>query len=108
MKHAELILVAEQVVTCAGPAEPRLKAEANNIGEIDHGAVALAEGKVLEVGPKDDVLSRWKGDRLELPGTSIIPGLVDPHCHPLWGGDRSHEFTMRAQGATRQAERSAD
>lgn len=100
LKQAELILAAAQVVTCAGASGPRTKEDANQVGFLEDGAVVLAEGKVLEVGPKREILRRWKGDHLELPGTSIIPGLVDPHCHPLWAGDRSHEFTMRAQGAS--------
>jgi imidazolonepropionase len=31
---------------------------------------------------------------------SVIPGLVDCHTHPAFGGDRAHEFALRAAGAT--------
>ena len=30
------------------------------------------------------------------------PGLVDPHTHPVFGGDRSREFELRMRGATYQ------
>jgi imidazolonepropionase len=32
-------------------------------------------------------------------GLSAIPGLVDCHTHPAWGGDRVDEFSLRAAGA---------
>ncbi|KPM07433.1 imidazolonepropionase-like protein [Sarcoptes scabiei] len=33
-------------------------------------------------------------------GRSIIPGLVDAHCHPIWSGDRVNEFDLKLRGAT--------
>lgn len=99
-KRAELILAAQQVVTCAGPAGPRAKEQANQVGAIENGAVVLVDGVIADIGTQDEIATRWTGDRLQLPGTSLIPGLVDPHCHPLWAGDRKHEFVLRAQGAS--------
>uniref|UniRef100_A0A915LAE0 Amidohydrolase 3 domain-containing protein n=1 Tax=Romanomermis culicivorax TaxID=13658 RepID=A0A915LAE0_ROMCU len=31
---------------------------------------------------------------------SVIPGLVDAHTHPIWEGDRVHEFAAKLGGAT--------
>ena len=28
------------------------------------------------------------------------PGLIDGHTHPVWAGDRVHEFAMKLAGAT--------
>ncbi len=100
MEQAELIVLADQVVTCAGPSQPRTKDLANNLEVIEKGAVVVCDGKVVEVGAAGEICSRWRGDRLDLPRTSVVPGLVDPHCHPLWAGDRKHEFELRAKGAT--------
>lgn len=100
MKRAELIVLAEQVVTCAGPARPRTKADMDQFETIQNGAVVLQDGLIADVGTQEEIFSSWGGDRLELPGTSVIPGLVDPHCHPLWAGDRIHEFELRAKGAS--------
>ncbi|MCA9777816.1 MAG: imidazolonepropionase [Candidatus Eremiobacteraeota bacterium] len=99
MKRADLIVLADTVVTCAGGTGPKTKAEAAEIGLIEDGAVVTVEGKIVEVGTRAKILEEWGGDRLDLPNTSVIPGLVDPHCHPLWAGDRTHEFELRARGA---------
>ncbi|XP_068234016.1 probable imidazolonepropionase [Palaemon carinicauda] len=37
---------------------------------------------------------------IEAKGQSVVPGLVDAHTHPVWAGDRVHEFTMKLAGAT--------
>src|SRR5207245_4441488 len=33
-------------------------------------------------------------------GLSAVPGLVDCHTHPAFGGDRVEEFSLRARGAS--------
>jgi len=99
MKQAELIVLAEQVVTCGGEG-PKKKEQAADVGVIKDGAVVICDGVVTALGTRKDIFKVWGGDRLELPGTSVIPGLVDPHCHPLWAGDRKHEFELRAKGAS--------
>ena len=42
------------------------------------------------------------GDVEELDGRGLcaVPGLVDCHTHPAWGGDRVEEFSLRAGGAS--------
>lgn len=99
-QRAELIVLADEVVTCAGKGTPKNKDEAAQVGLISNGAVVLNDGRITEVGSRHKILQKWTGDRLELENTSVIPGLVDPHCHPIWAGDRKHEFALRAQGAT--------
>lgn len=100
MKKADLILAADQVVTCAAGHRPKSKDLANDVGIIEHGAVVLRDGAIDDLGTQEEIFSRWLGDRLMLPNSSLIPGLVDPHCHPLWAGDRKHEFKLRSQGAS--------
>ncbi len=100
MLRADLIVAADQVVTCAGGSRPKTKDQAGEVGIIPAGAVVLEDGKISEVGALEEILTRWTGDRLQLPNSCLIPGLVDPHCHPLWAGDRKHEFVLRARGAS--------
>lgn len=99
VKRAELIVAADQVVTVAGD-RPKDKALAADPGIIADGAVVLLDGVIADLGTQKEIARRWTGDRLQLANSCLIPGLVDPHCHPLWAGDRKHEFVLRAQGAT--------
>ncbi len=51
-------------------------------------AIAIADGKILAVGSKGDVTAR-AGDgaqHVDLAGRTLMPGIVDPHQHPLPGG----------------------
>lgn len=34
---------------------------------------------------------------IEADGKCIVPGLVDAHTHPVWVGDRVHEFAMKVK-----------
>lgn len=51
-------------------------------------AVAVRDGRILAVGSNDEV-SRHRGDETEiidLGGKMVMPGIVDAHVHPAWGG----------------------
>eukprot|EP01097_Dermamoeba_algensis_P010143 TRINITY_DN7390_c0_g1_i1.p1 TRINITY_DN7390_c0_g1~~TRINITY_DN7390_c0_g1_i1.p1 ORF type:complete len:437 (-),score=87.41 TRINITY_DN7390_c0_g1_i1:58-1254(-) len=37
---------------------------------------------------------------VDCKGKSVLPGFVDAHTHPVWSGDRVHEFAMKLAGAT--------
>ncbi|XP_037779853.1 probable imidazolonepropionase isoform X2 [Penaeus monodon] len=37
---------------------------------------------------------------IDAHGRSVVPGLVDAHTHPVWAGDRVHEFAMKLAGAS--------
>ena len=37
---------------------------------------------------------------IDATGKCVIPGLVDAHTHPVWAGDRVHEFAMKLAGAS--------
>lgn len=34
---------------------------------------------------------------LDVTGQTILPGLIDGHTHPVWAGDRVHEFAMKVK-----------
>ncbi len=49
-------------------------------------AIAVADGRILVVGPAEEV-RRLRGERtrvLDFPGATIVPGLVDAHTHPIY------------------------
>ncbi|MCX5862816.1 MAG: amidohydrolase [Deltaproteobacteria bacterium] len=49
------------------------------------GAVAVKDGKILKVGSSDDMkkLGGPATRSLDLGGKTVVPGLVDAHCHPM-------------------------
>ena len=77
----------------------------SQISIIEHGTVIIdKEGKVADVGSVEMMDEKYKEAHFEtdLDGTgkSVIPGLCDGHTHPVWAGDRSHEFAAKLAGAT--------
>lgn len=96
-----LIVEAAELATLATPAGPRRGPAQGGIAAIRHGAVSLKAGRVAEVGPSRSLRRRWKA-RLEIDasGCLVTPGLVDPHTHAAFAGDRAGEFGMRALGRT--------
>ncbi|KAI8614294.1 hypothetical protein BC830DRAFT_1169557 [Chytriomyces sp. MP71] len=37
---------------------------------------------------------------VDATGKAVLPGFVDGHTHPVWAGDRVHEFELKLAGAT--------
>ncbi|MCD4732751.1 imidazolonepropionase [bacterium] len=100
-QKAELVVYnTSQVLTCAGGL-PKRGATAGELKPIERGAVAVAEGKILAVGPEDHVLKRITDETVMVNahGGILLPGLIDSHTHPVYGGDRSGEFLLRLGGA---------
>jgi imidazolonepropionase len=101
MKVDVLILHAHQLVTCASPNGPKRGRAMANVGLISDGAVALVEGEIVAVGPSEQLQADYTGrETLDASGKVVCPGLVDPHTHLVYAGDRVAEFEMRLQGAT--------
>ncbi|XP_016405240.1 putative imidazolonepropionase [Sinocyclocheilus rhinocerous] len=72
---------------------------------VENGSVLIGhDGLIKAVGPADIIESQFKGAKfdnvLDASGMCVIPGLVDAHTHPVWAGDRVHEFAMKLAGAT--------
>ncbi|HEX2907639.1 MAG TPA: imidazolonepropionase [Phototrophicaceae bacterium] len=71
------------------------------LGLVENGAVAVDDGKILEVGSSADLHAQYEAAReINAGGNAVIPGLVDPHTHLVWAGDRAAEFEQRLAGAT--------
>lgn len=69
-------------------------------------ALAAVDGVIEAVGPAADVTRAYppeNADRaIDATGRSVVPGLVDPHTHALFAGDRSDEFRAKLTGRTYQ------
>ena len=71
-RRADTILIYGKIVTVDG-----------NFSVAE--AVAIKQGKILDVGKNRDIL-KWKGDSthiIDLKGHTVIPGLIEGHAHPI-------------------------
>ncbi len=72
-----------------------------DVGLISDGAVAVTDGQIVAVGSTSDVRAEHSArEMVDASGKVVCPGLVDPHTHVVYAGDRVAEFEMRIQGAT--------
>lgn len=78
--------------------------EMSNLTRIKNGAIAVSEGKIIACGTEKDVLEQIKiSDKtrtVSAQGKLVTPGLIDPHTHLVFAGNRAGEFLMRCQGKT--------
>jgi len=90
-----LVRDLEQVAT------PREHARRTTVDLHERAFVLCRDGDVEAVGRMRD-LRPLDGEVEEVDGRGLcaLPGLVDCHTHPAWGGDRVEEFALRARGAS--------
>ncbi len=97
------VVNAESVVTVADDGRVRRGATQGEIGLIADGAVAIRDGKIVAVGSTGDVLADWSDESvpvIDATGKTVMPGLVECHSHPLFGGERHDEYAERLGGAS--------
>lgn len=101
MKVDLLIYNAAQLVTCASPDGPKRGKAMADVGLIENGAVAVADGEIVAVGMTTDLQADYEGrTTIDAAGRVVCPGFVDPHTHVVYAGDRVTEFELRVRGAT--------
>ena len=96
MKADLLIRGISQLVTAEGPG-PKRGPEMRRLKIIERAALAVADGVILWVGPEAD----WAGEAtatVDVQHRAVVPGLVDPHTHAVWAGDRLADFDARVAG----------
>lgn len=79
-----------RLATLAGP----------GLGEVEDGVVAARDGRILYAGAADEAPTLDAMETVDCQGRWITPGLIDPHTHLIFGGDRAHEFELRLAGAS--------
>eukprot|EP01135_Chromosphaera_perkinsii_P006503 Nk52_evm6s526 gene=Nk52_evmTU6s526 len=102
-------------VACAeeGPERKRCggvcgKEQMNQLHIIEDGALVVDRhgGRIVFSGQDKDLPVEWHTEQagveiLDLKmSRAVIPGLVDAHTHPVWGGDRCFEFALKLEGAS--------
>ncbi len=84
------LLNAGELVTCTGP----------GLGVVKDGAMLVDDGKISWVGETKEL--RGKGVSAErtvdVGGSLVTPGFVDPHTHLLFAGSREDELERKMSG----------
>ena len=92
-----LIHSASQILTLAGP--PQRGQALGELGIIEDGAVLLDGEKIAALGPSREMRTTYADEpQFDAGGRVVMPGMIDPHTHAVWAGDRAAEFEMRIQG----------
>jgi imidazolonepropionase len=103
MTDATLLLRhARELLTLDADLDPRDPWSPASLGIIPDGAVAVCGDRVVAVGPtlavERAISLRPNALVLDVGDALLVPGLVDPHTHALFAGDRAGEFSQRVRG----------
>src|SRR5215213_3729057 len=96
------VINCSQLVTLAGPARPRVGPELRQLGIVANGGMFVRDGLIKRVGSRGEIESLIDADTevVDALGRVVLPGFVDAHTHPVFGGTRVDEFKERSKGAT--------
>lgn len=111
MKYRLLVHSARQVVTVTNGGKLVLSGKEMNQIEIveakENTGISLvvgSDGNIVEIDEDESIRSKYSEDDfnrvINAEGMCLLPGFVDAHTHPVWAGDRVHEFAMKLAGAT--------
>lgn len=97
--NADLLITGiSQLATAIEPG-PLRGAQMRRLHVTEDAAFAVSGDVFVWVGPR----SEWSGSAartVDLGGRAVVPGLVDPHTHAVWAGDRLADFDARTSGVT--------
>ncbi|KAM4678195.1 putative imidazolonepropionase [Discoglossus pictus] len=105
-EYALLLENAEQLVRVCSREQPfLLKNEIQNLVVLERASMVIgADGFIKAIGPAETIRQQFNRatfeKKIDCTGKCILPGFVDAHTHPVWAGDRVHEFAMKLAGAT--------
>ncbi|MEO6806990.1 MAG: imidazolonepropionase [Edaphobacter sp.] len=98
MKADLLITGISQLVTAAGTG-PKRGPAMRQLKIVDQAAIAISDGLIVWTG----AATEWRGSAettVDAGGCAVVPGLIDPHTHAVWAGDRLADFEARTSGST--------
>jgi imidazolonepropionase len=86
-----------ELLTMSGPGPAGVDA----LGLIRDAALVVENGRIAWLGPREALPARADGAaQRDLGGAVVLPGLVDPHTHLVFAGDRVDDFVARTSGVS--------
>lgn len=91
-----------ELVTLAGPSRPRIRGEMKELSILRNAAMLVRQGRIERIGSQAEIAFEITSEYqiVNAGGRSVLPGFVDAHTHPVFGGNRVDEYELRAGGAT--------
>ncbi len=93
--------IGELVSLSEGPERGGLRGE--DLGKVEvvrDGAIAVRNRRIVATGTTEELVKVYEAPlSRDLSGLVVLPGFVDAHTHPVFGGTREKEFHLRCQGA---------
>jgi imidazolonepropionase len=99
LMNADLLITGITQLVTPPAAGPKFGAQMREVSLVENAAIAIRGDRFAWVGP----VAEWAGTAsrtIDLGGRAVIPGLVDPHTHAVWAGDRLRDFDARTSGVT--------
>ncbi|HBZ01664.1 MAG TPA: imidazolonepropionase [candidate division Zixibacteria bacterium] len=99
-----IIKNASQLVTLHDPQKigPKCGNLMTNLDIINNGAVAVNGSRIVAIGETNKLLKQVVLTRrakvIDAERRVVTPGLIDPHTHPVFAGQRAAEFELRITG----------
>ncbi len=100
MKVDLIVENAVQLVTCDSNGKPKRGAAMRDVGIVENGALAIAQGVIVGVGRSSAINENFQSEnRIDASGKVVCPAFVDPHTHVVFAGNRLDEFELKIKGA---------
>ena len=99
-----IVVNCGQLLTLAGPNRPRTGAELRDLGILANSALLVENGRIAACAPYNELRPRLTPHTrvIDAAGHLVMPGFIDAHTHPIFGGNRLHDFEQRIAGRTYQ------
>lgn len=95
--NADLLITGiTQLATATGPGAKH-GMQMRDVSVIENAAMEITDGRFVWIGRA----AEWRGtasSTSDLGGRAVVPGLIDPHTHAVWAGDRLQDFDARTSG----------